>query len=268
MFPKNLKDSGGFRNPVLCVPQKNGNKQFSALIYAIWKRRAPKSRVEVDHDFHRWAHHELRRRFAKHAHVYFVTRNPYTRMLSMYLQRVVSHCITDTKEHRCKPGWHNISAKTSFKAFLKIVEERVAKKGSLCKESHHLCQQVESCITTTSRAEKVTQIRLEEQSLWFPCLVKETGMYEKALTKGWSKFNGARSCYYTSTGECKDMLQNIDPNNVTIATGSVHATGASSPDLLRQYYDAEALDIVSRLYADDFRILGYPLWDEEALSLL
>jgi hypothetical protein len=42
-------------------------------------------------------------------------------------------------------------------------------------------------------------------------------------------------------------------------TGNVHATGASNK--LLQYYTAESADIVSRLYPQDFEILGYSLCD-------
>lgn len=55
------------------------------------------------------------------------------------------------------------------------------------------------------------------------------------------------------------MLSSIDPEQVGVTTGNVHATGASNR--LAEHYTPKAAEIISRLYADDFRILGYPLWD-------
>ena len=83
-------------------------------------------------------------------------------------------------------------------------------------------------------------------------------MKSALLSYGWEKFSG-KSCYYSSTGNCDDMLRSIDPDKVEVAMGNFHATGASNR--LHEHYDRKTAEIVSRLYADDFEILGYPLWD-------
>lgn len=150
--------------------------------------------------------------------------------------------------------------KTSFPYFVRHVSKKVEEKGSVCRYNVHLCQQVSSCLAPTLQAQEVTILRLEEQSCWFPCFVHQVGVTPSLLQHGWNKFS-ASSCYYTATGNCTDMLTFIDPANLTskMATGNVHATGASNKML--EYYTAESADIVSRLYQHDFEILGYPLWD-------
>lgn len=260
-FPHDIRDDDGLR-PLLCVPQKNGNLQFRGFVYAAWNKKAPKSGYDVHHDMSHWQRHNLVNSAKSHqTHVYFVARNPYTRILSMYLHKVVNACISDGKDGCDTHGWHLIKRDTSFKIFVEIIEKKVAEKGSLCAISHHLCQQVETCLTTTLHAKAITVIRVEEESCWFPCLAKQVGMKTTLLNKGWDEFSG-HSCYYTSTGECDDMLRVIDPEKVDVVTGNVHATGASNR--LAEHYDSETAAIVSRLYAEDFRVLGYPLWDGES----
>ena len=72
---------------VLCVPQKNGNRDFSLLIYAMTYGAIPQQEMAMDTKL-------------KHAGlsmttvstrdtVYVVSRNPYTRLLSLYLDKVL-----------------------------------------------------------------------------------------------------------------------------------------------------------------------------------
>jgi len=256
-FPTNVRNEQG-QPPLLCVPQKNGNKQFGGFMYAAWNNKPAIDGYGVDSDMSHWDHHQLPdNKESKKSHVYFVARNPYTRILSLYLQKVVNACISVGQKGCDRHGWKGMNSKrTSFKDFVKRVAEKAETKGSTCAYNVHLCQQVESSLTATLAAKDVTIIRLEEQSCWVPCLVKQIGVKSALLSKGWEAFSGS-SCYYTATGDCSDMLRSIDPSKVGVTTGNVHATGASNK--FAEYYDAETAAIVSRLYADDFRILGYPI---------
>lgn len=260
-FPENTRNSRGQR-PVLCVPHKNGNKQFGGLLTAAWKGKPVANNARgVYDDIKKWEVHQLSNKTEAHreSHVYFIARDPYSRLLSLYLHKVQNACIS-TGQKGCgkEQRFRGANSKTSFKEFVKRIEKRFEKKKSLGKIEYHLHLQVENCLTTTLAARQVTILRLEEQSCWFPCLVKQTGVNTTVLESGWESFSGT-SCYYTATGICKDMLQSLDPRSVGVTTGNVHATGASTR--LLEHYDAETAAIVSRLYADDFRILGYPLWD-------
>ncbi len=256
-FPPDVRDSEGLR-PLLCVPQKNGNKQFGGFVFAAWNRKPAISGYAVDNDMRHWEHHSIN---SEETHVYFVARNPYTRILSMYLQKVVNACISDGQKGCDTHGWHGIKPEISFEGFVEEIELKLTRHGNLCGISHHLCQQVETCITPTLSAQEVTVIRVEEQSCWFPCLVKQIGIQSSLLSNGWEQFSG-QACYYSATGDCKDMLRSIDPNKVGVTTGNVHATGASNK--LGEHYNRKTAETISRLYADDFRILGYPLWNESS----
>jgi hypothetical protein len=110
----------------------------------------------VDGDMSRFERHGhvLQKQTGNHhqEHVYFVARNPYTRILSLYLQKVVVNaCVhqhwskgmyqprADGRE--CMPA-----NKTSFPYFVRHVAKKVKEKGSVCRYNVHLCQQVSSCL--------------------------------------------------------------------------------------------------------------------------
>ena len=88
-FPTKVYNHQGQR-PILCVPQKNGNKQFGGLVsmHAAWNnKKPPVSGEQVDGDMSRFERHGhvLQKQTGNHhqEHVYFVARNPYTRILSL-----------------------------------------------------------------------------------------------------------------------------------------------------------------------------------------
>lgn len=202
-FPNKVKNSKGQR-PYLCVPQKNGNKQFGGLVFGAWNMKAATSGEGVDEDMGHWQYHSIpgKRKFEKKSHVYFVARNPYSRILSLFLQKVKEECISEGQKGCNRAhAWRGFKPDTLFKDFVKSIGQSVEKHGSPCAVNHHLCKQVESCLTNTLSAEEVTVIRLEEQSCWFPCLAKELRLEPSIFSNGWEQFSG-QSCYYTATGDC------------------------------------------------------------------
>jgi hypothetical protein len=204
-------------------------------------------------------------------HIYFIARNPYTRLLSVYLNKVARTCLSETKMLACA----NASSESLFdrditlKEFVEFLHRAKVSAGnaSMCMGDHHLCQQVESCVTTTFASEWVTVLKLEDQGLWFPCLVDRLHLNKSVLEgDAWMPFS-QNPCYYTATGDCRDMLHSAPRNDTAHFTDSAHATGASSARRLLKHYDQETAALVTSLYADDFlfaddfRALGYPIWN-------
>ena len=127
-FPTKVRNSEGQR-PLLCVPQKNGNKQFGGFVFAAWNNKPAISGEGVDRDMKHWEKHYLApsSRLGQESHVYFVARNPYTRILSMYLQKVVNACISDGQKGCNTHGWHGIKPTTSFAGFVEEILEKLAR---------------------------------------------------------------------------------------------------------------------------------------------
>ncbi len=68
----------------MCVPQKNGNRNFGALFHYLNYHRPPRSSMEVDTKMKAYD----RTPVSPCDEVWIVARNPYTRLLSLYLQKV------------------------------------------------------------------------------------------------------------------------------------------------------------------------------------
>lgn len=66
-------------------------------------------------------------------------------------------------------------------------------------------------------------------------------------------------CFFTATGDCRDMMKSQPPPKTQARSGSVHPTGASAKVL--DYYTPAIAHIVNTLYARDLEILQYPVWD-------
>ena len=276
---------------ILCVPQKNGNRQFGALVLAMRNQRIPEDgkqvvklmkTIQVDP-----------KDVTMDDQIYFVARNPYTRILSLYLQKIKTNACISQGQLGCGVGnkgrgqYLNLPHDATFTQFIESIHTNVRRRQqSLCQVDHHLCTQVSNCVVTTMKAKSLVVLKLEEQSLWFPRMV---GLQEMELQQrrqygyqggfwestninilqndGWLEFGSSYPCYYTPTGNCTDMFHAISPerirrqNKIAVTTGTVHATGASDVEKLNMHYTPETAKLVYELYAKDFELLNYSYWD-------
>lgn len=250
-----------FGPAVLCVPQKNGNRDFSLLVHALHYGRLPPSEPAMDDALRR-----AKLSFSavgRGDDVYLVARNPYTRLLSLYLDKVLrcfrvgerdptaggSYCSHDVMAasgaFRYTPRRQPEDA-PSFPDFVRMVAA-LAGERDICEIDHHLCTQASGCALAAARS--VTVLKLEDEAAWFPCLARALGL-EDALLRGdmWTQWK-PHACFYAPTGSCDEAA------DAGRTTGVVHATGADAR--VDQYYDAATAAAVRRLYADDFALLGY-----------
>lgn len=256
--------------PALCMPQKNGNRNFGGLVYAAWRCKPPQS---TDAAFegvkpfkryfasagNRYDHIDLHDR---NTEVYLISRNPYARLLSLFLEKVEGNCIAASGlKVGCGDGrFLGLGPSTTFSQFVQHVWNRTGGVPSrLCGVNHHLCQQLDVCVATLHGIDEVRVLKLEEQSRWFPCFVQRVGLNADLLNGAeWTPFAG-RECYYTATGACE--ANTADEAVDYVVTGHTHATGASRPSTMQQHYDAPTAQLVSSLYALDLRALEYAVWD-------
>ena len=251
------------KNSTICIPQKNGNRNWGGFAFAAWRRRAPASIDAMLKDMRHWERHSLT--VDDTIQEYIFARDPYTRLLSLYLQKVVSECTSDG-QLGCSQGlrYLGLSKNTSFAYFVQHVWRLTeGNPRRLCVVDHHLCSQLESCYSSVSGSGKhILVLKLEEQAKWWPCFVKEVGVDESVL-RGvqWLPFSG-QECFYSPTGRCSDILTAISDQSqlLQIPTGNVHATFASSPEQLAKHYDQHAAWLVTLLYSADLAVLGYSAW--------
>jgi len=251
--------------PMLCAPEKNGNRQFGALMYAMIAGEAPANLNQLLATSNRRRQRKWNQQSLGSVDVYFVARNPYTRILSLYLNKVQGACFGKNRD--CRTNYLGFNTSTTFPEFVKgvfdINSQKFSNGGWGCVEPH-LCPQFRSCVITVPGARSIFVLKLEEQSAWFPCLVQKVGLDERILFgPQWQGIN-QMDCYYTPTGNCSDQLRLIPPEQVGVSTGSSHATGASRDSIVTEHYDKETAALVSEMYADDFDVLGYSKWDGES----
>ena len=258
---------------VLCVPQKNGNRDFMLLLYALYYGAPPESSAAMDYALGVTATSASGKRPLSFStvdagdDVYFVSRNPFARLLSLYLDKVLRCFHVGDRDPEAAPGAHcshdllKLSGAfdgfeprrrprdaPSFPRFVALVDN-ATRTRDLCALDHHLCTQVSGC--ALSGAKSVTVLRLEDEADWFPCLARKLGFPDLA-GEGWRKWK-AQPCFFAPSGNCGDAPG--APRAKVV--GSVHATDATSK--IDDYYDVAAADVARRLYADDFALLGYTL---------
>eukprot|EP00239_Pterosperma_sp_CCMP1384_P003105 CAMPEP_0197852788 /NCGR_PEP_ID=MMETSP1438-20131217/21398_1 /TAXON_ID=1461541 /ORGANISM="Pterosperma sp., Strain CCMP1384" /LENGTH=210 /DNA_ID=CAMNT_0043466967 /DNA_START=320 /DNA_END=952 /DNA_ORIENTATION=- len=192
----------------------------------------------------------------------FITRNPYTRFLSLYLQKV-EPCMTKVKAGKLRSmqqchwsGARDFTHVEDFHDFATQVQRKLQRQ-SLCQINNHFCSQVSGC---TKNGKEVTLIKLELESEWFPCFARKLQIGDDELEGDqWTEWAG-RPCYYSPSGSCSDW-SHATPTP-THTCGAYHCTDASQH--VNQYYTPYVAQLVGEMYKDDFELLGYPKWDGQS----
>lgn len=192
--------------------------------------------------------------------VWLVARNPYTRILSLYLQKVAGACVSGGLGCRTDYDDQQLGKNvTSFEDFVAAVAEKASSKPhGACGIDDHLCSQVSGCLFAA--AADVAVLKLERQATWFPCLVDTLGVAHEALAgPKWQNVSG-QPCFYAPTGDCSaPLLSTVDGAPSVPVVDHVHGTGADAA--VSQHYTAKAAAVVTELYREDLEALGYPEWD-------
>jgi len=157
-------------------------------------------------------------------HIAFV-RNPYTRLLSGYLQKLV-----DPKDN----VWTNIpnwKIGMSFDALVSILEEMKAKNRGTLRVNDHFLPQSAQCGFSVFNYDVIAKVERFEDVVG--CMAKNRG-FDAALNFGW----GPNGSY--------DMFHMPRP----------HPTGSSKK--LSDYYTPELQKRVYKLFEEDFILFRYP----------
>lgn len=258
-------------NTFLCVPSKNGNKNWGGLFYKLWYGKVLQSDAIDDDD--------LRGITKKQGydpyndHMWMVTRSPYVRLLSTYLEKVL--CGPEgCQQHDYKGGFRYFRGNLTFDRFVAKIhsivlrgrpETRVAplqRVQRLCEIDHHLCPQA-TCLFKL-KDNRVRILKLEDQGKWFANFTRCFDLTpEDVIGPEWQAHNN-QNCFYTPTDDCKDALTPV--TNASLPIGGVHGKGAVN--LVAAYYTPAAAQMVSYLYEYDFVHLRQKLWDGTPSSLV
>lgn len=206
---------------------------------------------------------------------WLITRNPYVRALSLYLDKIKASCTTQSAGRESFSCFKNVTWSDggssvfrddmTFEQFVEALDQEA--RGRPCSVrgmQEHACEQVAGC---SGFKGPVYQLKSERQQFWYPCLVRMLGV-EQLVSSGWSEFtHGQRTCYNAPRGSCdtalelptEEELAMYDGRGELKHEGTLHATSAWVR--LAEHYTPRAADIVTKLYAEDLKMLRYPVWD-------
>ena len=269
---------------VLCVPQKNGNRNFGGLVARLWTGSVPSPHLAKD-----WMVPFDNTTVTARTDVLLVARDPRSRLLAFYLHQIyppdkASYCrgSLSCQTHALNIGF-DPKRPPRFAQFVELVSRRAEERGGdTCFVEHHLCSQVSGC-SFGARVYSTTVLKLEEMPLWYADFAAHAGIGPAELDGDqWRPYTN-QPCFYSPTGgsclawDAWPRTTRTPGKNhsgsgsisgggvswlVTAAQLSrhdpVHATGAS--ELVTQYYgnvSSATSQLVAALYHDDYRLLGY-----------
>jgi len=230
--------------------------------------------------------HAVAKRTAPAPSVVFV-RNPYTRLLSSYLDKVVG--LGGGEGSR-------ISFNGDFAAFVKMVcKEKLDRlQGKSCKHDcvlrdEHISPQSGRCGLNQGFAYDMI-LRVEEQPMWYETLIKMLGLtktvrtFDGTLPSGegghhaYRLSHNASNCFYKPPGlECADLFTTEEPKMYQGESTSGDSTKSQkhhhgnkqtghailATDHIAEYYTPAIAHAVTALYTDDFFLFDYPTWNGE-----
>jgi len=233
----------------MCVPQKNGNRNWGTLLHRLWFGNVP----TVSEMLKNMDRHSVKKNpkvFKQYKLVLLIARNPYTRILSQYLNHIAGSCVNGIL------GCRKRSSQT-FEDYVKnVYSESIKRKGNVCLIDKHLCWQYASCKSLLVVENLPVVLKLEHQPLWWSCFLSLLEVNPQILEgEEWLDY-AKRPCYYTPSGACGGKMPSSQNE---IFVGPVHGTNATGR--VGNFYTKMAAKLVTKMYEYDFRLLKYPIWE-------
>jgi hypothetical protein len=194
---------------------------------------------------------------------YMMVRNPYSRLLSGYLDKAVLQKDVKHSKKFWPRGFDPADAGrrpvAGFASFVHLVTSQPADEPL---NAHF------SLLTTKCHWEGGYDyvLPVEQMEAWYPPLVRALGLVE-ALSSGWNLttrfWRGGRECFYAPRGRsCGWVREGADtaaPGGAAHAPATFHATNAN--EALDKYYTQALAAAVTRWARDDLAAFGYRAWD-------
>jgi hypothetical protein len=190
-----------------------------------------------------------------------VTRNPYRRLLSAYLDKVFHRKMNERRQlFHGMPEWNGYSFPT-FDAFVHEIGASHARRGNITRLNAHLWPMIESCPLLTFRYPRVISI---EDGHVVDRILDSLELNLTSSQREWVKKN----CSANQSSLGTQLLRCIHPTtNITSAHKScagVRGWRKVYPSLetvksrnWKEWYSADLIAIVKRVYANDFRGLAH-----------
>ena len=247
-----------YRGTVLCLLPKVASTSFKlALLKSAGVAGYPNAEGRFDHQPHGerlpdsvsgldaagWA------RLAASGPAYMIVRNPFTRLLSGFLDKVEG---SDPAPRHWPSGFTGAGG---FGAFVRAVVAEPA--ASL--DKHFALQSAQCGLDAGMRYEV---LRLEEEDAWYAALACRLQL-QHAVASGWELpsdyHHGGARCFH-EVGGCGCALEcdaTAGPTAASRSCGPTAPPHTATDRLLPQYYDAASVRLVADWARRDFELFGY-----------
>mmetsp|Transcript_7201 Transcript_7201/g.12132 ORF Transcript_7201/g.12132 Transcript_7201/m.12132 type:complete len:283 (+) Transcript_7201:182-1030(+) len=196
---------------------------------------------------------------------FMLVRNPYSRFLSAYLDKVRLQNKTALWPRRFRDGLDH-----SFAALINATCAPGVKDVD-----RHFLPLSRSCLMSKPGAAPSHPydffLKVEQIERWYLPFVRAIGL-ESTVKHGWNAstywWHSQRDCFYAPAGVTCAVFHKLDsataasaapPAQGTSMPASFHATGADSQ--LNTYYTPKLAEAVTRCAENDLAIFGYPRWN-------
>eukprot|EP00873_Tetraselmis_striata_P035992 jgi/Tetstr1/456256/TSEL_043017.t1 len=185
-----------------------------------------------------------------------ISRDPFTRVLSAYLNKIVK--ATERRRYRRKLGLDEWSDWVTFEDYVRALRAWADREPQGLKLSsgidHHWALQTSFCglpNDSTSSLHHDWVLKMEEINDWYTCFVSAMNITSIVET-GWPD----NKCFFSAPDNPCDGQRMEDGFTGTQWDATGHKTRSSSK--ADEYYTEYLVKEVAELYADDFEFFGYP----------
>ena len=198
-----------------------------------------------------------------------LVRNPFERILSYYLDKVVASCNHGPRPqlHCSKSGYwpRGLKLNASFGETVAMIAQPGAEPNSLLSALHYapIASSYTRCVHSQPRHRV---LKLEYMDRWYASLVAELGL-QSAVASGWRTPGG---CFFVpghSAGGCRTALEPPPPldrlsgstSSRSVISSAGHSKGAH--DKMAAHYTPEIARVVAAHWREDLLAFDYPEWD-------
>ena len=248
-----------------CLPQKTGSTAWKTLL--LLALTGERTATEA-WNFHGFLQKHNRSDAISHASVaqlvsddsvekLLLVRNPYQRLLSAYLDKVVWAGCPPEFDARCPPG---VNANSSFAELVDALVEEKAHGRQVDPHFAPISSFWQACMRADPRV-----LKFEEMGLWYGPVVRKLGL-ETQVAHGWAGDEVDEHHIHTSGGDCffrpcgvtcADALAPLDASDARCTTASLVPASSSADELAEHYADPRIVAKVHELMEGDFSAFGY-----------
>ena len=190
---------------------------------------------------------------------YMFVRNPYSRILSAYLDKVV--------EYHGKMKIHHpiFNSSLTFLNFLQNLQKTPTEQWN-----DHLTPLSSKCFLDKTNVSYTHYLKVEQIDQWYPDVIRRLRLEDAVMGWNFSQHSiVTHGCFYeVIKGNCSATAK-IVSGSLKNVNASKLPTQRTADKLLGRYFGPQEAQLATQMYHRDLKEFQYPLWDgKNAMSYL